>query len=202
MDSIADVPSEVTPTKFSHFVLKTARFPEMVRWYITVLGARVAQQNARLCFLTYDHEHHRVAIVHVPHLKQRGTDVCGVDHVSYTYSSLAELLATYRRLKESGIVPRWSINHGVTTSLYYEDPDGNRVELQIENFGSDEELNEFFRSEAFASNTLGDRFDPEEMIRRYESGTPVEEITRSKGSAFGEAQVKILTEMGLAEPPR
>lgn len=199
---LSEVPDDVTPTKFSHFVLKTARFREMVDWYLTVLKGRVAHENPRVCFMTYDEEHHRVAIVHVPELGQRSNDTCGLDHVSYTYGSLAELLATYKRLKGAGIVPRWSINHGVTTSFYYQDPDGNKVELQYENFPTEKQLNEYFGSAAFARNTLGDEFDPEDMIRQFEEGTAVEELIKSKGTDFGEAQIKVLTEMGLARPPQ
>ena len=192
-----DVVGKIAPSKFSHFVLKTSEFSEMVRWYLTVLSAKVVQANERLCFMTYDQEHHRVAIVNVPDLAKRDASICGVDHVSYTYSTLAELLATYRRLRAEGIVPRWSINHGVTTSLYYEDPDGNRVELQFENFPTDEKLNAYFQSDEFARNTLGDEFDPEEMIRLYEAGAPIEELTRGRGNEFGQAQISILTQMGL-----
>jgi catechol 2,3-dioxygenase-like lactoylglutathione lyase family enzyme len=199
--SLEDVPTPVTPSKFAHFVLKTAQFPEIVRWYKTVLSARVTQESERLCFLTYDQENHRVAIVYLPGLIRREASVSGVDHVSYTYATLAELLATYRRLKAEGIVPRWSINHVVTTSLYYEDPDGNRVELQFENFPTDEKLNEYMQSEEFSRNTLGDAFDPEEMIRCYEAGVPVEELTRGQGNEFGEAQINILAQMGLVLLP-
>jgi hypothetical protein len=34
------------------------------------------------------------------------------------------------------IRPFYSINHGPTTSLYYTDPDGNRVELLVDNFAT------------------------------------------------------------------
>ena len=201
IQSLEDVPTPVTPSKFAHFVLKTSQFPETVRWYKTVLSASVTQENERLCFLTYDQENHRVAIVNLPGLTRREAGISGVDHVSYTYASLAELLVTYRRLKAEGILPRWSINHVVTTSFYYEDPDGNRVELQFENFPTDEKLNDYMRSEEFSRNTLGDVFDPDEMIRRYEAGVPVEELTRGLGTEFGEAQINILAQMGLAELP-
>jgi catechol-2,3-dioxygenase len=36
-------------------------------------------------------------------------------------------------LKGAGITPFVSVNHGLTTSFYYRDPDGNGVELQIDN---------------------------------------------------------------------
>ena len=68
------------------------------------------------------------------------------------YAGLGDLLATYLRLKAHGILPHWPINHGVTTSMYYRDPDNNRVELQIDNFPTAEELQDYFRSAAFAAN--------------------------------------------------
>ena len=40
-------------------------------------------------------------------------------------------MSTYARLKKAGIEPQFSINHGMTTSLYYPDPDKNMVELQV-----------------------------------------------------------------------
>ena len=40
----------------------------------------------------------------------------------------------YLRLKKQGIVPHTCMNHGFTTSLYYLDPDGNEVEIQVDNF--------------------------------------------------------------------
>ena len=43
-----------------------------------------------------------------------------------------DLLDTYRRLKAKGIVPYWPIHHGFTVSLYYRDPDGNRMEFQVD----------------------------------------------------------------------
>ena len=42
-------------------------------------------------------------------------------------------------LAGDSIKPYWCINHGLTTSLYYHDPDDNAVELQVDNFASSEE---------------------------------------------------------------
>jgi catechol 2,3-dioxygenase-like lactoylglutathione lyase family enzyme len=193
--------TRIVPWKFAHFVIKTARFDVMVAWYKAVLQARVVQEGPSMCFLTYDSENHRLAIVNVPYLSDRPLDACGVDHVSYTYRNLGELLSVYSRLKAQGIVPRWSINHRITTSFYYQDPDSNRVELQIENFPSDEALNEFFTSDEYARNTLGVRIDPEEWIKQYEAGVSLETLTRQPVPPFGPDTLAILTEMGLAKAP-
>jgi hypothetical protein len=169
----------------------------MVDWYVAVLSARVVQGNDRISFLTYDEENHRVAIVRMDDLDPQPPFSAGVDHVSYTFQDLGDLLGTYRRLKAIGIEPRWPINHGVTTSFYYQDPDGNKVELQFENFPSDEELNAYIASEEFARNTLGGLFDPEDLIQRYEAGEPVANIVRRPGHFDGPSPVDILTEMNL-----
>ncbi len=41
---------------------------------------------------------------------------------------------TYARLKGLGIEPLWVVDHGVGTAIYYEDPDGNIVEINVNNY--------------------------------------------------------------------
>ena len=65
---------------------------------------------------------------------------------------------------------------------YYEDPDGNRVEFQVENFDSTEELNAFMRSPTFAENPIGVEFDPDRLLERYCNGDSLHEL-RMQGSA-------------------
>ena len=59
----------------------------------------------------------------------------GVDHVSYTLESIADLFGNYEYLKAKGIAPEFRcIHHGDTVSMYYADPDGNQMEFQVETF--------------------------------------------------------------------
>jgi catechol-2,3-dioxygenase len=168
----------VKPIRFAHVVFRTARFDEMRRWYETVLGAHVVHANPMLAFLTYDDEHHRIALVHTPGAPDRAGDAAGVEHFAYTYASLGDLVATYDRLKAAGITPYWTINHGPTTSMYYKDPDGSRVELQAENFESLEACMRWMESDDFAANPLGVIFDPDELLARYRAGEPLERLVR------------------------
>ena len=101
----------------------------------------------------------------------------GTDHVAFTYGDLGDLLHTYRRLKAAGIVPYWCINHGPTVSLYYKDPDGSGVELQVDTMPSIEAIEAWMRSGEFAANPIGVVFDPEEILRRYEAGESIETLT-------------------------
>lgn len=46
--------------------------------------------------------------------------------------------------------------------MYYRDPDGNKVELQVDNFDLPEEADSFLRSSLFIKNPIGTDFDPDE----------------------------------------
>jgi catechol-2,3-dioxygenase len=167
----------VPPRQLAHVVRRTARFGELVRWYSTVLGATVVHSDGTLAFLTYDDEHHRVAIVGIPDLPDQPAMAAGTDHIAFTYADLDDLLQTYLRLATEGIEPFWCINHGPTTSMYYKDPDGSRVELQVDNMPSREAIDRWMHSGEFAANPIGVVFDPRELVARYAAGEPVEQLT-------------------------
>lgn len=168
----------IAPAKFAHAVLRTTRFKEMTEWYRTVLNATIAYENQFLAFMTYDDEHHRIAIAAFPGISERQPHSAGLDHLAYTYASLGDLVATYERLKVAGITPAVTINHGITTSMYYRDPDGNKVELQIDNYDNAQAMKDFFRSAAFEKNPIGVDFDPEELARGYHAGEPQAELIK------------------------
>ncbi|HET9530759.1 MAG TPA: VOC family protein [Blastocatellia bacterium] len=168
------------PTKFAHVVYSTRRFDEMIDWYEKVFEAEVVYQNPALAFLTYDDEHHRFAFINMSAFKPGGVQVgeradTGVNHVAYTYANLGDLLETYARLKQAGITPYWPIHHGMALSLYYQDPDGNRMEFQVD-CCTVEEANAYMLSEAFAANPIGVAIDPEALLAQYRSGIPVEKL--------------------------
>jgi catechol-2,3-dioxygenase len=168
------------PVKFAHVVYSTRRFDEMIAWYQNVFEANVVYQNPALAFLTYDDEHHRFAFANLTVFKPASDSVArgeiGVNHVAYTYANVGELLDTYARLKESGITPYWPVHHGVTLSLYYKDPDGNRMEFQVDCCATVEEANAYMLSDAFAANPVGVAIDPEAMLAQYRNGTPLETL--------------------------
>ena len=168
----------VVPAKFAHAVLATKQFQPMVDWYTAVLQAEIVHSNGMLAFMTYDDEHHRIAIAAFPGVVERAPHAAGLDHLAYTYASLGDLVATYERLKAAGITPAVTINHGITPSMYYRDPDGGKVELQIDNYDNAQAMHDFMRSPQFEKNPIGVDFDPDELARGYHAGKPQSELTR------------------------
>jgi catechol-2,3-dioxygenase len=182
MSRSLDSKTVIHPARFAHAVLRTRHLEEAIVFYEKVLGAEIVFRNAMIAFLTYDEEHHRIALAMTPQKETAPPGAAGLDHLAYTYENLGQLLGTYERLRGEGILPVWSINHGPTTSLYYADPDGNRVELQIDNFDTEAELKAFMESGAFEKNPIGVEFDADKLLSRYLAGDSEQELVQ-QGSA-------------------
>ena len=75
----------------------------------------------------------------------------------------------------------------MTFSYYYKDPDGNHVELQVDNFGDWAKSTEWMRtSEEFKANPIGQFVDPERVAADHAEGIAFEEI-HAKAMAGGYA---------------
>ena len=166
----ADAQRVISPQRLAHVVLRSSQLQALVDWYTTVLGATVAFSDGNLAFLSYDEEHHRIAVLNISGLQRQPEGVTGVHHMAFTYATLSDLVCTYERLAEAGICPVTCMNHGPTTSMYYADPDGNQVELQVDNYDSVEEAGKFFYSPAFAMNPIGVDFEPQDLAKRFYAG--------------------------------
>jgi catechol-2,3-dioxygenase len=98
---------------------------------------------------------------------------------AYAVETLEDLVNAYLRLKDEGILPHNCINHGFTTSLYFLDPDGNEVELQVDNYKTRDAMDAWFATGAFDRNFAGHVFDPEYMVERHRAGVPEDEILQT-----------------------
>lgn len=168
----------IVPAKLAHYVIRAKRFQDMLAWYRKVFHLKTSFEAPVIAFLTYDEEHHRIAFLNTEHLPTPDTMRTGIDHVAFTYGSLADLLHNWERLKAEGIEPFWCINHGMSTSMYYRDPDGNEIELQVDNFPTMEECKAWFGSPGFAANPIGVDFDPDVLLHKLRAGTPENELVK------------------------
>jgi catechol-2,3-dioxygenase len=167
-----------TPPKFAHVVFLTSQLATMRDWYRDLLDAHVVYEGHGLCFLTHDEEHHRVALIESPDpLRRKAADAARVHHVAYTFDSLGSLLLRYEALRDKGIRPKMPIQHGVTTSIYYEDPDANLVEMQIDNFPTVDQATAYMTGPEFDEDPRGPWFAPEAMLADYRSGAAVADLT-------------------------
>jgi catechol-2,3-dioxygenase len=166
-----------SPKKLSHIVLQTNRRRELIDWYCTVLGAEILYEADRISFISYDDEHHRVAFLDPGPLAERQPKAAGLNHVAFTFGGLNDLIDNYQRLKQIGISPHRCVNHGVTTSMYYHDPDNNQVELLVDNFATAIDGKAYMRGRsANDKNPVGVVYEPEELAARVRGGLRIEEL--------------------------
>lgn len=184
------------PPRISEIVLKTARFEPMRQWYETVLGCKPfyvrttppptpSWSGARSVAFYRLHVEYPftqvLGLFEVEAVGDRAVPVAGdpgMHHMQLRHGSLADLFARYDMLKGTGITPVRTFNHGPGTSFYYEDPDGNTVELSSSNFAREEDYLAYFSSEAYRRNISGIAIDADEYIARYRSGVPQAELVR------------------------
>lgn len=165
--------------KLHHVNLKTTRLREMIDWYGEVVGADVTFEFEGGAWLTNDEANHRIALLASPKLKDDPEKLAhtGIHHTAFEYDSVDDLLATYERLKAKGIEPHMSLDHGMTTSIYYVDPDGNSVELQSDNFGDWQKSWEWMKSSPeFSDDPIGKSFDAQKMLDARRAGASEEEL--------------------------
>ena len=168
----------IKPT-MHHVNLKTTRLQEMIDWYAVVVGAKVNHQGPGGAWLSNDRANHRIALLAWPGLQEdpEKNVHTGIHHSAFEYDSFDDLMQSYQRLKSIGIAPQVCIDHGLTTSLYYSDPDRNMVELQVDNFGDWDASADWMRtSEEFRRDPIGTFFNPDLVLAAYQAGTPFEQL--------------------------
>lgn len=103
----------------AHVVFKTPaeQLAPMKAFYKTFLNADIAFENDKMCFLRYDEEHHRVAIMAFPGTVPKPQNAAGLYHVAFTFGTLKDLLLSYQQRKAEGILPYCML--GSYVELYF-----------------------------------------------------------------------------------
>ena len=177
-------PSQLTfrPPTLHHINLKTSRLNEMIKWYSLVVGAEVQFRNDVAAWTSNDQANHRVAFLAVPGLSDDADKVRhnGMHHCAFEFDSFDDLMNHFDRLRAAGIEPAFCLDHGLTISLYYKDPESNFVELQSDVFRDWKLSTEYMRtSRAFSENPMGVFFDPARVYESFKSGTALRVLERS-----------------------
>ena len=187
-----DAATPVPSPSISEVILKTARFAEMHVWYKQALGfepffVRPRADEAswtganQVAFFRLRGEYPYNQILGLFEVDDTAPDAStdpGLHHFQLAHANLDELFARYDMLKGAGIVPAYMWNHGVMTSFYYLDPDGNQAEMTSTNFPTEEEYLAYFSSDSFKKNISGIEINAEDYIARYRAGMPQSELVK------------------------
>lgn len=170
MDS--DQTGSGSPTELGHVHLKVRDVDRAVEFYCDVLGLDVNERVENYVFLSFGSEaqstsekgeegrpasnghHHDVALQGVGNDAPGPGRGVGLYHAAFEVESPEALTATYRRLRERGVEVS-AVDHHISKALYFEDPDGNGLEVYLDT--RDENDRPKWRGE-------NARFDPESLV--------------------------------------
>jgi catechol 2,3-dioxygenase len=119
--------------RVGHLVLRVKDIERSKRFFEEVLRFPVVAQNERgMVFFSTDVEdnHHMLALMPAKDgATMPSPDHVGMQHVSFELANFAELQEAYRLFKEKGVNVCYTTYHGISKSIYFNDPDGNMLEV-------------------------------------------------------------------------
>jgi len=122
----------IHPKKVGHVVLKARDLAQVEKFYTEVLGFEIVMRlkQPRGVFFSLGEQHHDIAVLEVSaEAEDPKADQVGLHHVALQVENLAALKDAYRTLKEHEVPIVRAVDHGITKSIYFCDPAGNRLEL-------------------------------------------------------------------------
>jgi len=119
----------------SHFEIRARDPAAMEKFYTEILGFIVSDrgvlnagpmQGRELIFLSHSpEEHHQIVLI--PSEAQASGS--GVGHVAFRVDSLDEVRRVYEKVRRLGDAKPEPVSHGNTWSVYFRDPEDNRIEI-------------------------------------------------------------------------
>ncbi|MEM7542822.1 MAG: VOC family protein [Pseudomonadota bacterium] len=127
--------------RIGHVVLKVRDLERSEKFYTEVLGlTRMGRlERPPVVFLASNaRDHHELGLLEVG--ADGGNpkpDNVGLLHVAFRLETGEQLAEAYRELKARGVTISCTVNHGVAKGIYFLDPDGNELELYVDNSAAD-----------------------------------------------------------------
>jgi catechol 2,3-dioxygenase len=127
--------STVLRPHLTHAGIYVRDLEKMFRFYTDVMDlletdrGRAKSFPIDVVFLTADPtKHHQLVLA----TGREETGASTINQISFIVSSLDELRDRYHRLKVYGVEPLRPVDHGNAWSIYFQDPEGNSVELYLD----------------------------------------------------------------------
>ncbi len=141
----------VTPSGINHLVLNVRDIEESHRFWTEVIGFKQVGElkktegrpnPPKMRFYSGDHDgrmnHHDIALVENRDLPEPPKEwgmfgmPCAINHIAITLPTREAWLAQLAHLRERGVKFNRRVDHGMTHSLYINDPNGYGLELLYE----------------------------------------------------------------------
>ena len=126
--------SPVPRLAFSHMGLYVTDLARMADFYTRVLGLTETDRGrlgtVELVFLSGDPAEHHQIVLASGRPAEAGFNT--INQISFRMAEFAGLREMHRRLQREGMKEIAPVSHGNALSVYFKDPEGNRVELFVD----------------------------------------------------------------------
>jgi catechol 2,3-dioxygenase len=121
-----------SPVCVGHVHLKVRDLARSLDFYREILGLSVTERQGRFAFLSWDERHHDVALQETrPDAGTPSHADVGLYHAAMEVTDTDTLRAIHQRLVDRDV--RVSpVDHGISKALYFDDPDGNGLEVYLD----------------------------------------------------------------------
>ena len=129
--------------RVAHVVIKVRSLEKSLDFYTRILGLKVMGKiEPSVVFLSTGRDHHELGIAELGTEAPDGTFYqVGMEHFAFKLRNETDLVEAYETLLRENVEIAYTVNHGVTKSVYFLDPDGNELEVYADN--SPEEVASF-----------------------------------------------------------
>ena len=119
------------PKRVGHLVLNVKDQTASTKFYTEVLGFEIARERSGFgTFLTCGKIHHDLALFQAaPDAAPVTPGGLGLNHMALQVENFEVLSEYFHILKDNEIADVRTTDHGMTKSIYLQDPDGNGIEL-------------------------------------------------------------------------
>jgi catechol 2,3-dioxygenase len=123
----------IKPDRIGHVVLKVRDIERTKKFYTEVLGLEIMQfePSIKMAFFASNRrDHHEIAAIEVERTApESAPGAVGLSHVAFRLRDQEHLRAAYAELKKHGVAVVSAVDHGVTKSIYFRDPDDHMLEV-------------------------------------------------------------------------
>ncbi|WP_101295704.1 VOC family protein [Halegenticoccus soli] len=142
-----------TAARLGHVHLKVRDLDRAIDFYADLLGLAVTERYVNFAFLSFGERHHDLALQALGESAPGPGEGVGLYHTAWEVETPEALAATHDRLRERGVAVS-PVDHGISKALYFDDPDGNGVEVYLDTRAEND------RREWRGTNA---RFDPADL---------------------------------------
>ncbi len=122
------------PKRVGHLVLNVKDLTASTKFYTEILGFQISRSRETGTFLSCGKIHHDLALFQAPEGALPVTEgQLGLNHFAVQVEDMADLRQAYQEFEEKGVRLDHNTDHGMTSSIYFFDPDGNRIEYFCNN---------------------------------------------------------------------